>query len=164
MPGGGPIGAPLGLLGEAPGVQEAASGLPFVGQAGRVLEDALAAVGVRRQDCYVGNRVRCRPPANRISEYPDALNECDTWTRAELALYNPRVMVLLGKTAFTPIFGDHPVWQVRGHMRHTGVEHPWGSRLWVATYHPAAVLRKMELFEMLVGDIRLAASAIGDLV
>ena len=145
----------LGFIAEAPGYYEAQQGRPLVGPAGGVFDRVLAAAGVHRAQVYVGNRVRCKPPANRLADYPDAVYACNTHTQSELDLYAPRVVVLLGRTAYAPVFGDNAVWKVRGTWRATSATHEWRARTWTCTYHPAAALprRKPELFDVMVEDV-----------
>ena len=132
----------IAVMCEAPGAQEDAVGRPLVGPAGREFERLLAAAGLRREELVLMNRVRCRPPRNRLTDWPDALLGCDPWTAAELEEYAPLVVVLMGATAMAPLFGaTAKVGEVRGKQRSTGPEHPWGARLWLPTYHPASLFR-----------------------
>ena len=131
----------MAVMCEAPGAGEDATGMPLVGPAGREFDRLLSAAGVARESLLILNRVRCRPPRNRIADYPDALLGCDPWTAAELAEYNPRVVILMGATAIKPVFGEKRVGEVRGIQRATGEDFPWGARCWAPTYHPASLFR-----------------------
>lgn len=129
-------------MAEAPGAQEDATGVPMVGRAGELLNKLLFQVGLSRDECVIMNRVRCRPPRNRLQDYSDAVEACNEWTVKELQKYDPSIVVLMGATAITPIFGATvKVGQVRGTIRNTGEDHSYGKRIWIATYHPAATFR-----------------------
>ena len=151
--------AGLAIMGEAPGAQEDAVGLPFVGPAGRILAGILREVGLTREDIMILNRVRCRPPHNDIKSHPEAVEACDAWTKAELETYSPSVVVLVGATAIGSIFGANAtVGVVRGTVRATGDSFQYGARLWVPTYHPASLLphRRPQNRPLVVADFMLA--------
>lgn len=133
----------LAILAEAPGLRESQQGRPMVGPAGKTLDEILAAAGLQRADVLLLNRIRCRPPNNKIKskEGLSALAECDPWLRAELSTYQPGVVLLMGGTAIEIAFGKSPsVGKTRGMVRHTRSEFEYGERTWVATAHPAAIL------------------------
>lgn len=134
----------LGILAEAPGAQEDATGRPMVGRAGQLLDRMLEAAGTSRKQVVILNRIRCRPPDNRIKspEAIAALAACDPWLQAELEEYNPTVVLLMGATAMEIVFGANPkVGLLAGTLRATSADFQYGSRVWLATAHPAAVLR-----------------------
>ena len=132
----------LGIMCEAPGAQEDLAGLPLVGRAGQLFDRLLDGAGLDRQSLLLMNRVRCRPKDNQLKNYPDAVEACDEWTKAELALYNPRVVVLMGATAMKGVFGTDPkVGLTRGQVRRTDETFTFGKRIWVATFHPAYLMR-----------------------
>jgi len=127
--------APLMLIGEGPGQQEDSTGRPFVGAAGQLLDKMLAAIGLPREQVYICNVVKCRPPHNRVPE-PDEQAACMDYLRQQVALVRPRVIVCLGSTPTRALLGeqmritrDRGVWQLK-----KGV---W----FMPTYHPAALLR-----------------------
>lgn len=133
----------LAILAEAPGKDEADVGMPFIGKAGQVLMAVLAEAGLARQDVLLLNRIRCRPPGNKIAskEGIAALAACDPWLIEELATYDPSVVLLMGGTAIGEIMGKKmSVGKIRGAVRSTGSDYHYGSRRWVATAHPAATL------------------------
>lgn len=151
----------LAIMGEAPGAQEDAVGRPFVGPAGQLLAGLLRDVGLAREDILLLNRVRCRPPHNDMKAHPEAVEACDQWTKAELELFNPRVVLLVGATAIGSIFGvNSKVGEVRGTVRSTGNTFEYGERLWIPTYHPASLLpyRRPQNRPLVVADIMLAKS------
>lgn len=151
----------IALLGEAPGAQEDATGRPFVGNAGRLLDSMLGEAGISRGEILLLNKVRCRPAKNAIAKYPDAVEACDQWLRQELRVYNPAVVVCLGGTAITTVFGNvgqegrPSVTLADGMVRVTPKEpiSPYGARLWIATFHPAAALRRKEIIPRIVKQL-----------
>ena len=149
----------LAIFAEAPGKDEDAQGIPMVGRRGMLLENLLRQSGSNREVALVLDRVRCRPPRNRLGDYPDALSNCDEWTRAELEYYNPSVVVLAGNTSMRAVFGvTANITAVRGTVRATSSDFQYGARLWVPTFHPAAVLRNPELTSDVISDLQLAVS------
>jgi uracil-DNA glycosylase len=165
----GPSTARAVLVGEQPGDQEDLQGAPFVGPAGEVLDRALAEAAIPRQDVYVTNAVKhfkfIRTGRRRIHQTPGTveIGACRPWLEAELAIIRPRVLVCLGATASRALIGpDFRITRDRGRF----LETRWAPRL-LATYHPSAVLRAEDqagqdrLYGFLVGDLRLAATALG---
>jgi DNA polymerase len=135
VPGEGNPRARLLLIGEGPGREEDRLGRPFVGAAGQLLEKMLAAIGLTRDDVYIANVVKCRPPENRTPE-ADEIAACLPHLRAQTALIRPRVIVLLGATALRAVVGDS--------ARITRDRGKWMERkgVWMMpTFHPAALLR-----------------------
>ena len=160
--------ASLVLVGEQPGDKEDKAGRPFVGPAGRVLDDALAAAGIDRSAAYTTNAVKhfkYRPAGKvRLHQNPAAreIAACRPWLDAELALVRPEVVVLLGATAGKAILGStFRVTKDRGRF----LDWPGDARL-VATIHPSAVLRapdpeaRAAAYDGLVADLTVAASAL----
>ena len=135
VPGQGNGNADLMFIGEGPGADEDAQGLAFVGAAGQLLTKMIAAMGYTREEVYICNIVKCRPPRNREPESQEAA-ACMPYLRAQFALVRPRVIVLLGATAAKNILGDH--------IRITRDRGKWVERkgiFFMPTYHPAALLR-----------------------
>lgn len=127
--------AELVFVGEGPGAEEDAQGLPFVGAAGQLLTKMIEAMGLRRQDVYICNVVKCRPPGNRDPE-PDEIQACEPFLKAQLAAIQPRAIVALGRFAVQTLLRDKtPVTRVRGTWREFN-----GIRL-MPTFHPAYLLR-----------------------
>lgn len=125
------------FIGEAPGEQEDKQGKPFVGPAGKLLERMLSEIGLRREDVYITNTVKCRPPGNRTPK-PDEVRRCAPWLEQELAILRPRLVVLLGRTALGYFMPGNPgVGALRGKPLHLPGR-PWTA---MVTWHPAAVLR-----------------------
>jgi uracil-DNA glycosylase family 4 len=148
VPGVGPVTARICFVGEGPGREEDATGIPFVGQAGRLLDRVLAAEGLSRSDCYICNIVKCRPPNNRPPEASEVA-ACSLYLYAQLAVVQPSVICLLGNTALRFFFGDqYSIGQVRGTMLMKD-----GQRF-MPTYHPAAALRNPDYVRVIQNDLR----------
>jgi DNA polymerase len=132
MPAGG---ARLMLVGEAPGATEDETGMPFVGKAGRLLNEMLAEAGLSRDAVAVTNVLKCRPPGNRKPTRPQVAN-CRGWLSAQLTIVDPAVVVALGGTAVEWFFGaGAKIGPLRGRL------HEVSGRRVLATYHPSAALR-----------------------
>jgi len=126
------------FVGEAPGAEEDQRGEPFVGQAGRLLDNMLASIGIARgRDVYIANIVKCRPPGNRNPEAAEA-KACSAFLQRQVELIQPRLIVVLGKVAATNLLGrDVPVGSLRGRV------HEYRGVPMVVTYHPAYLLRNL---------------------
>jgi DNA polymerase len=123
------------FVGEGPGADEDQQGEPFVGKAGQLLTRMIEAMGLRRDDVYIANVVKCRPPGNRNPE-PDEIAACEPFLRAQIAAIRPRVIVALGKFAAQTLLRDPaPITRLRGGWREYE-----GVRL-MPTFHPAYLLR-----------------------
>jgi DNA polymerase len=150
VPGEGNPKARLMLIGEGPGATEDATGRPFVGQAGQLLNSILEAIELKREDVYITNIVKCRPPQNR-KPLPDEIASCMPYLHRQVALIRPRVMVALGGTAGEALLG---VRKSLGDLR--GKVHSYGGIPLVVTYHPAALLRNPNWKKPTWDDIRIA--------
>ena len=135
VPGQGDGRAKLMLIGEGPGAEEDLQGLAFVGAAGQLLTKMLAAIGLTREQVYICNVVKCRPPHNR-TPLPEEAEACLPYLRAQFSLVRPRVILLLGATAARAILGD----QIRI-TRDRGIWVEKKGVFFMPTYHPAALLR-----------------------
>lgn len=128
--------AELCFVGEGPGAEEDAQGEPFVGAAGRLLDKMIAAMGYRRDDVYICNIVKCRPPNNRKPE-PNEMEACNPYLRDQLALVRPKVIVALGATAVTGLIGaTEGITRLRGKWKLYK-----GTVPIMPTFHPAYLLR-----------------------
>lgn len=137
--GSGPIGAELMFIGEGPGAEEDKQGLPFVGRAGELLTKIVGAMEMTREDVYIANIVKCRPPGNRDPQ-PDEVAACGGYLEKQIALVAPKVIVALGRIAAQALLGtDTPIGRMRGQWYQIhGVPT-------MVTYHPAALLRNPAL-------------------
>jgi uracil-DNA glycosylase family 4 len=153
VPGDGSATADVMLVGEAPGASEDKQGRPWVGRAGRLLDDLLAAAGLQRDDVYITNVVKARPPNNRDPR-ADEVAHCMPWLEAELALIQPRVIVPLGRHALAHFSDAAKISEVHG----TEVTER-GRRLF-PLYHPAAALHNQALRATLFEDARALGAAL----
>ena len=124
------------FVGEGPGADEDVQGEPFVGQAGKLLDNMLAAIKLKRgNNVYIANIVKCRPPNNRTPE-PDEIATCMPYLQQQIALIKPKLIVALGKTAATSLLGrDATLGSLRGTL------HDYHGTPLIVTYHPAYLLR-----------------------
>ena len=133
--GDGSVDADVMFVGEAPGSNEDRQGVPFVGAAGKLLDRLLAEQGIAREEVYIANVLKCRPPGNR-DPHPDEIDACADYLRTQLRLVDPQVVVTLGNFA-TKLLLKRNV----GITRLRGQVYPWWNRTLVPTFHPAAALR-----------------------
>jgi DNA polymerase len=127
--------ARLMFIGEGPGADEDEQGIPFVGKAGQLLNNMIHAMGLKREEVYIANVVKCRPPGNRAPE-PDEANTCTPFLFRQIIAVRPELIVALGATAATYLLGHkQPLAGLRGRL------HSWRGTKLVITYHPAYLLR-----------------------
>ena len=141
--------------GEGPGHDEDVQGIPFVGRAGRLLTQIIQAMGLRREDVYICNVIKCRPPENRTPE-KDEIATCSPFLLRQLAVIRPKVIVCLGNVAAQTLLGTHkPISHYRGQ---------WfdfrGSRL-IATYHTAYLLRNPSAKAEVWADLKKVMGVLG---
>lgn len=140
------------IIGEAPGVEEDRRGEPFVGRAGQLLDAMLQAVGVSRDDVYIANILKCRPPDNRDPR-PVEIEACSGHLSAQIGLVRPRVILAVGRVAAQALLGvDLPLGRLRGRVH---VRAPEGIPL-IVTYHPAYLLRSPAAKGKAWEDLKLA--------
>ncbi|MGC1421852.1 MAG: uracil-DNA glycosylase [Terracidiphilus sp.] len=147
--------ARLMFVGEGPGADEDAQGLPFVGRAGQLLNNMIAAMGLKREEVYIANVVKCRPPQNRTPE-PEEANTCSPFLFRQIDVVRPEVIVALGATAATYLLGQRqPLAGLRGRI------HAFrGSKL-IVTYHPAFLLRDPRQKKEAWADLQIAMRELG---
>ncbi len=146
VPGSGSSCAEVMFVGEAPGAREDEQGIPFVGPAGKFLDELLAAAGLSRETAYVANIVKCRPPGNRDPE-PSEIDACRAFLDEQLAIVNPRIIVTLGRISMQRWFPGQPISRIHGQARTL----PDGRTV-VAMYHPAAALHNGALRSVIIED------------
>jgi DNA polymerase len=137
--------ADLMFVGEAPGADEDAQGEPFVGRAGQLLTKIIEAIGLKREDVYIANLIKCRPPGNRNPE-PDEVEQCEPFLFRQIDTIKPKVIVALGKFAAQALLRtSDPITRLRGR------EYKYRDAVLMPTYHPAYLLRtpsaKREVWE-----------------
>lgn len=147
VPGEGPAHAEIMFIGEGPGFHEDQQGRPFVGAAGKFLEELLALIGMKREQVFIGNVVKCRPPGNRDPE-PDELAACNDYLDRQIAALNPKVIVTLGRYSMAKFFPNAKISAIHGQARKVN------GRLVVAMFHPAAALHQPRFREPLVEDFK----------
>ncbi|MGZ6255850.1 MAG: uracil-DNA glycosylase family protein [Candidatus Limnocylindria bacterium] len=135
------------LVGEGPGAREDATGRPFVGPAGQLLDELLRSIGWEREHVFIANVVKCRPPGNRDPE-PDEINACRPYLERQEAALDPAVIVTLGRHSLRRYLPDARIGEVHGRLRRSG------GRFVFPMYHPAAALHQSSLRETLFADIR----------
>ena len=123
------------FIGEGPGEQEDLQGEPFVGPAGKLLDDMLRMIDLDRSKVYIANMVKCRPPRNRDPQ-PEEQDACAPWLRRQIALIDPKIVVCLGRIAATGMID--PEFRI---TRQHGQWFDRDGRRWMATFHPSALLR-----------------------
>jgi len=151
--------ADLMFVGEAPGFHEDKQGVPFVGQAGKLLERLLAGIGLQRSDVYVANVLKCRPPGNRDPQ-PDEIESCESHLFRQIELIEPRIVATLGNFA-TKLLSGRPLGITRVHGQEQ--EATLGSRTVVLypLYHPAAALYTPAMLKVLESDFARLPELLG---
>ena len=145
VPGEGPASAEIMFIGEGPGFHENEQGRPFVGAAGKFLDQLLAQAGVTRADVWIGNVVKCRPPENR-DPLPDELAACDKYLERQIQAIDPSIIVTLGRFSMNKFFPGAKISAVHGQMRKVG------DRYVIAMFHPAAALHQAALKPAILAD------------
>lgn len=145
VPGEGPASSDLMFIGEGPGFHENEQGRPFVGAAGRFLEELLGSIGMAREDVFIGNVVKCRPPGNRDPE-PEEIAACSKYLKRQIAAINPKVIVTLGRFSMARYFPDARISRIHGQPKQVD------GRLIVPMYHPAAALHQPSLRQVVQDD------------
>jgi DNA polymerase len=153
VPGEGQISAKIMFIGEAPGRNEDEKGKPFVGAAGRILDNLLRKAGIERSQVFITNIVKCRPPNNRVPE-EDELIACRPYLDRQIALIKPKVICILGRTAYSSILGGSSISANRGKI----IER--SGQKYFSTFHPAAVIYNKSLRSTLEADLKKLAAEI----
>jgi uracil-DNA glycosylase family 4 len=154
--------ADLMFVGEAPGFHEDQQGLPFVGQAGKLLDSLLAGIGLTRDDVYICNTLKCRPPGNR-DPAPDEIEACEPHLFRQIELIEPTVVATLGNFATKLLSGKQTgITRVHGQEQETHI----GGRqvLLYPLYHPAAALYTPAMLQVLQDDFRRLPELLGKVV
>ncbi len=147
VPGDGPENAKIMFIGEGPGFHENEQGKPFVGAAGKFLDELLASIGMKRANVFITNVIKCRPPQNRDPEL-DELKACDGYLQRQIALINPKVIVTLGRYSMEKFFPGARISSIHGQARTIG------GRLVVALFHPAAALHQPQYRALIEQDFK----------
>ncbi|MBN1429966.1 MAG: uracil-DNA glycosylase [Anaerolineae bacterium] len=155
VPGEGPSDAQIVLIGEGPGFHENQSGRPFVGAAGEFLSELLQTIGLSREEVFICNVVKCRPPGNRDPE-PIEIEACRAYLDRQIALINPKVIVTLGRYSMARWFPSARISHIHGKPRNVG------KCLVVPMYHPAAALHQPSLKQEIIDDFRKLPQFLAD--
>ena len=153
VPGEGATDSRVIFIGEAPGYQEDQQGRPFVGPAGRLLDELLNTIGLKREDVFIANMIKCRPPNNR-DPLPTEVAACTKYLDRQIELLRPDLIVTLGRYAMNKYFPKESISRVRGKVRTKD-----GQRI-LPLLHPAAALHQANLRESIVQDFRVIPQAI----
>jgi DNA polymerase len=156
VPGKGKSDAEIMFIGEAPGRNEDLKGEPFVGTAGRILSEALALAGLSREDVYITNVIKCRPPNNRIP-LQEEKECCWQYLSEELEIIHPKIICILGNTAYSSLLRGNSITKNRGKI----IEKD-GKRYFL-TIHPAAAIYNQELKSIFNADIKLLVETLDKL-
>jgi DNA polymerase len=152
VPGEGNANADIMLIGEAPGKNEDLQGKPFVGAAGKFLSEMLATIGLRREDIYITNIVKYRPPDNR-DPLPEEVAACETWLHGQIKIIRPKVIVTLGRHAMEHFIPGQKISEVHG-QSFTQVLPDIRKQTICVLYHPAAALYNGSLRATLIEDFK----------
>jgi DNA polymerase len=147
VPGEGAENADILFIGEAPGFHEDQQGRPFVGPAGQFLEELLASIKLTRQQVYIANVIKCRPPNNR-DPLPIEISNCRPWLERQVQLISPRIIVTLGRYSMAMYFPGKSISKIHG------TAHVENGVTYFAMYHPAAALHQGNLRQDLLKDIQ----------
>lgn len=147
VPGSGSPTAEILFIGEGPGEQEDKQGLPFVGAAGKFLDELLEGINLKREDVFITNVVKCRPPGNR-DPLPEEVLECWPYLRAQLYALKPKLVVLLGRHAMNRFLPNLKISEAHGKPKR------YKGQVYIPMYHPAAALYKGDLRKVLHQDFQ----------
>lgn len=158
VPGEGSADADILFIGEAPGKKEDQEGVPFIGASGKFLSEMLATVGLQRDDIYITNIVKYRPPNNR-DPLPKEILACEEWLHEQINLIQPKLIVTLGRHAMEHFLPGKKISEIHGQMF---VEHMpgIGTQTFFVLYHPAAALYNGALRQTLLADFRKIPQAL----
>ncbi|HEX6561451.1 MAG TPA: uracil-DNA glycosylase [Nitrososphaera sp.] len=154
VPGEGQLAAKVMFIGEAPGRSEDEKGRPFVGAAGKILDEMLAKAGISRSQVFITNVVKCRPPNNRVPE-DDEVQACTPYLERQIALIRPRIICILGRTAYSSILGGGSITANRGKIIEKA------GQKYFLTIHPAAAIYNRSMLSLLEADLKKLAKEIG---
>jgi len=147
VPGDGAINADIMFIGEAPGYHEDQQGLPFVGASGKYLEELLASIGLKRQDVFIANVVKCRPPENRDPQ-PAEIDACKAYLDRQIEIIDPVIIATLGRFSMARYFPDGKITKIHGQPKYEG------GRIYYPLFHPAAALRNANLKPVMEADFK----------
>lgn len=152
VPGDGSADAEIMFIGEAPGKKEDETGKPFVGAAGKFLNEMLATIKLRREDVYIANVAKCRPPENRDPS-SEEIAACWPWLLEQIKIIDPKIIVTLGRHSMARFFPELKISEAHGQLKQTEIA-GIGNKNFYILYHPAAAMYNGSLRETLVKDFK----------
>jgi len=147
VPGAGPVPAEIMFIGEGPGFHEDREGIPFVGAAGKFLDELLASAGIERKDVYIANVVKCRPPNNRDPK-PEEIEACRSYLERQIELLKPLIIVTLGRHSMTRYFPRASISRIHGQTKRQG------GIVYMPMFHPAAALHQPKYRSLIEEDFQ----------
>jgi uracil-DNA glycosylase len=152
VPGEGSANAKILFIGEGPGKKEDELGRPFVGSAGKFLDEMLGIINLRREEVYIANVVKCRPPGNR-DPLPDEAASCWPWLMEQIKIIDPKLIVTLGRHSMERFLPGYKISEMHGKALRRDMPEI-GRRIFYALYHPAAALYNGSMREVLIKDFK----------
>jgi DNA polymerase len=152
----GPENADILFIGEAPGWNEDQQGRPFVGPAGKYLDELLALIDLKRSDVYIANVIKCRPPNNR-DPFPMEINACKRWLDLQAEHISPTMIVTLGRYSMARYFPGQTIGKIHGTTKNSD------GITYFAMYHPAAALHQQKLKQAIEDDMRKIPKILADI-
>jgi len=152
VPGAGSAEAEIMFIGEAPGKKEDETGVPFVGAAGKFLDEMLSTIKLKREEVYIANVCKCRPPANRDPS-PEEIKLCWPWLLAQIKIIKPKLIVTLGRHSMERFLPGQKISEMHGHVMRREIE-GIGPQIFYTLYHPAAALYNGSMRETLIKDFK----------
>jgi len=146
VPGEGAEDADIMFIGEAPGWHEDQQGRPFVGPAGQFLDQLLASIGLKRDQVYIANVIKCRPQGNR-DPLPTEIQNCRSWLERQIEIIRPKIIVTLGRYSMAMFFSGKSISKIHGTAQKKG------DIIYYAMYHPAAALHQQSLRQAIEADM-----------
>lgn len=156
VPGEGPEDAEIMMIGEAPGFHEDREGRPFIGAAGKFLDELLAGINLKRDQIYICNVIKCRPPQNR-DPLPEEMDACKPYLDAQIALIKPKVIITISRFAMSRWFNEKKISEIHGKPK------KFGNLVVLPMYHPAAALHQPSLKRVLEEDFKRVPEILKDM-
>lgn len=147
VPGGGSASADIMFIGEGPGKNEDEQGVPFVGAAGKMLDKLIGSIGLTREDIYITNVVKCRPPGNR-DPLPEEVDACRDWLNRQIEIIKPKLIILLGRHSMDRFLPNQKISIIHGQPKRRN------GQVYFPIYHPAAALYRNALLKDLEKDFK----------
>ncbi len=147
------------FIGEGPGQKEDELGRPFVGAAGKFLDEMLASINLKREEVYIANIIKCRPPGNR-DPLPEEAEACWPWLIEQIKIIDPKLIAILGKHSLERFLPNQKISQIHGRALRRNIPEI-GTRVFYALYHPAAALYNGGMRSVLIEDFKKIPAVLG---